>query len=84
MRGTARLLLARLGLQKLDVHVGSIDAEEAAFSLIHFHCRGRRSEQNMLQQEDVPTSPQNRRSPFLQPLVGAGQLRVKFRARAKR
>ena len=34
MRGTARLLLARLGLQKLDVHVGSIDAEEAVFSLI--------------------------------------------------
>jgi hypothetical protein len=34
----------------------------------------------MLQQEEVPTSPQNRRSPLLQPLVGGGQLRVKFRA----
>ena len=30
MRGTARLLLASLGLQKLDVHVGSVDADEFA------------------------------------------------------
>jgi hypothetical protein len=28
VRGTGRLLLARLALQKLDVHVGSVDADE--------------------------------------------------------
>ena len=32
----------------------------------------------MIQQEEVPTSPQDRTSPFLQPLVGSGQLLVNF------
>jgi|ERR1700722_4097192 hypothetical protein len=33
VRGTAGLLLARLALQKLDVHVGSVDADEFATAI---------------------------------------------------
>src|SRR5579872_6156862 len=33
MRGTARLLLAHLGLEELDIHLGPVDADELAAAI---------------------------------------------------